>query len=68
METQKKLYENRCRQIINEKKQLDKNTKELIEQQQILEDENKRLKTILQTIKGFKELFFLIFIFQFENL
>jgi hypothetical protein len=68
METQKKLYENRCRQIINEKKQLDKNTKEFIEQKQILEDENKRLQTILHTIKGLNILFFLSFFFiLFEN-
>jgi hypothetical protein len=53
METQRKLYESRCRQIINEKNQLDKNKKELFEQKQILEDENKRLQTILHTIKGF---------------
>lgn len=52
METQKKLYENRCRQIVNEKNQLDKNSKELLEEKQIFEDENKRLQTILHTIKG----------------
>ncbi|CAF3945710.1 unnamed protein product [Adineta steineri] len=50
-DVQKKLYESRCRQIINEKNQLEKNRKELIEQKQIVEDDNKRLQTILQTIK-----------------
>jgi hypothetical protein len=52
IETQRKLYESRCRQIINEKNQLEKTRKELFEQKQTIEDENKRLQTILQTIKG----------------
>ncbi|CAF1138756.1 unnamed protein product [Rotaria sordida] len=51
MDTQRKLYESRCRQIMHEKNQLDKNQKELFEQKQILENENKRLQTILYTIK-----------------
>ena len=56
METQRKLYESRCRQIINEKNQLDKTKKELIEHKQISDDENKRLHVILLTIKGFSYL------------
>ncbi|CAF1099022.1 unnamed protein product [Adineta ricciae] len=51
-DTQRKLYESRCRQIINEKNQLDKTRKELLEQKQSLEDENKHLQTILQTIQN----------------
>ncbi|UJR14143.1 hypothetical protein I4U23_001137 [Adineta vaga] len=51
-ETQRKLYESRCRQIIHEKNQLDKSKKELIEQKHSLEDENKRLQTILHTIQN----------------
>jgi hypothetical protein len=58
MEAQKKFYENRCRQIINEKKQLDKISKEFLEEKQIVEEENKQLQTILQTIKGFENLVF----------
>ncbi|CAF2984981.1 unnamed protein product [Rotaria sp. Silwood2] len=46
-----KLYESRCPQIMHEKNQLDKNKKELFEQKQTLENENKRLQTILHTIK-----------------
>ena len=52
MDTQKKLYEFRCRQIINEKNQLEKNKKEHVEQKQILEEENQQLQRILQSIKG----------------
>ena len=52
MENQKKLYESRCRQIINEKNLLEKNKKELAEQKQTLEEENQQLQRILQSIKG----------------
>lgn len=52
MDTQKKLYESRCRQIINEKNQLEKSKKEHVEQKQILEEENQQLQRILQSIKG----------------
>ncbi len=61
IENQRKLYENRCRQIINEKKQLDKNSKQFLEEKQILEEENKQLQTILQMIKGFEDLYLLVF-------
>jgi hypothetical protein len=63
IENQRKLYENRCRQIINEKKQLDKNSKQFLEEKQILEEENKQLQTILQMIKGFEDLYLLVFFF-----
>ena len=53
-DSQRKLYESRCRQIINEKNQLDKARKELLEQKQSLEDENKHLQTILQSIQSLK--------------
>jgi ABC-type phosphate transport system auxiliary subunit len=62
MEAQRKSHENRYRQIINEKKQLDKNSKAFLEEKQILEEENQRLKTILQTIKGSK-IFFISYYF-----
>ena len=52
MDAQKKLYESRCRQIINEKNQLEKSKKEHVEQKQILEEENQQLQRILQSIKG----------------
>ncbi|CAF3486805.1 unnamed protein product [Rotaria socialis] len=51
MDTQRKLYESRCRQIVHEKNHLDKNQKETLEQKQIVENENKRLQIILQSIK-----------------
>lgn len=60
MTTQRKLYESRCRQIIHEKNQLDKTQKEALEQKHILENENKRFRMILHTIKGKK--IFLYFI------
>ena len=66
MDTQRKLYESLCRQIVHEKNHLDKNQQETLEQKQIVENENKRLQTTLQSIKGFQEYFsFVLFNFLF---
>lgn len=52
MDKQKKLYDNRCRQILNEKKQLEKNLQQSLDEKLLIEEKNHQTQALIQTIKG----------------
>ena len=52
LDKQKKLYENRCRQILNEKKQLEKNLQQSLDDKLLIEEKNEQTQALIQTIKG----------------